>query len=102
MKLWKPTACKMMNFFGRRVPLDRGSSFCTGAPAPRFSSVSWSGVGGLRYQLVFEPPQEHHAAPTGLGPDAQLLKRLEHYIYDAPDHWYIWNELHHLEQFQTA
>ena len=48
------------------------------------------------------PPAEHHAAPTGLGPDAQLLKRLEHYIYDHPDHWYIWKELRHLEQFQAA
>ena len=102
MKLWKPTACKMMNFFGRRVPLDRGVELLhrrTGAP---ILLGLMERHGGLRYQLVFEQPQEHLAAPTGLGPDAQLLKRLEHYIYDAPDHWYIWNELNHLEQFQTA
>ena len=102
MKLWKPTACKMMNFFGQRVPLDRGVELLsrrTGAP---ILLGLMERLGGLRYQLVFEQPQEHLAAPTRLGPDAQLLKRLEHYIYDAPDHWYIWNELHHLEQFQAA
>jgi KDO2-lipid IV(A) lauroyltransferase len=102
MKQWKPTAHKVMNFFGRRVPLDRGVELLhrrTGAP---ILLGLMERCAGLRYQLIVEAPQEHHAAPTGLGPDAQLLKRLEHYVYDAPDHWYIWNELHHLEQYQTA
>ena len=102
MEAWKPTAHKVMNLFGRRVQLDRSVELLhrrTGAPV---LLGLMERVGRQRYQLVLEAPQEHHAAPTGLGPDAQLLKRLEHYIYDAPDHWYIWNELHHLEQLQTA
>ena len=99
---WKPTAHKVMSFFGRRVQLDRAVELLhrrTGGPG---LLGLMERVGQQRYQLVLEAPQEHHAAPTGLGPDAQLLKRLEHYIYDAPDHWYIWNELHHLDQHQAA
>ena len=102
MSSWKPTANKVMNFFGRRVALDRTVELLhrrTGAPV---LLALMERVGTLNYQLVLESPQEHHAAPTGLGADAQLLKRLEHYIYDAPDHWYIWKDLHHLEQFQPA
>lgn len=102
MKAWKPAAGKVMNFFGRRVHLDRAVELLhrrTGAPV---LLGLMERVGRQRYQLVLEGPQEHHAAPTGLGPDAQLLKRLEHYIYDFPDHWYIWNELHHLDQHRAA
>jgi lauroyl/myristoyl acyltransferase len=102
MGSWKPTSHKMMNFFGRRVPLDRTVELLhrrTGAPV---ILALMERVGSLRYQLVLETPQEHHAAPTGLGPDAQMLKRLEHYVYDSPDHWYIWKDLHHLEQQQPA
>ncbi len=99
---WKPAAEKVMSFFGRRVRLDRAVEVLhrrTGAP---ILLGLMERVRRQSYQLVLEAPHEHHAAPTGLGPDAQLLKRLEHYIYDAPDHWYIWNELHHLEQHQAA
>jgi lauroyl/myristoyl acyltransferase len=102
MGSWRPAPEKVMNFFGRRVPLDRAVELLhrrTGAPI-LLGLVERTG--GLNYHLVFEAPQEHHAAPIGLGPDAQLLKRLEHYIYDAPDHWYIWKDLHHLEQLQPA
>jgi KDO2-lipid IV(A) lauroyltransferase len=102
MESWKPTAHKVMNLFGRRVALDRTVELLhrrTGAPV---LLALMERVGALRYQLVLESPQEHHAAPTGLGPDAQMLKRLEHYVYDAPDHWYIWKDLHHLEQLQPA
>lgn len=102
LEVWKPTADKVMSFFGRRVQLDRAVELLhrrTGAPV---LLGLMERVGRQRYQLVIEAPQEHHAAPTGLGPDAQLLKRLEHYIYDAPDHWYIWNELHLLEQHRAA
>jgi len=102
MDAWKPAAGKVMSFFGRKVRLDRAVELLhrrTGAPV---LLGLMERVGRRGYQLVLEAPQEHHAAPTGLGPDAQLLKRLEHYIYDAPDHWYIWNELHHLEQLQAA
>ncbi len=102
MDTWKPAAGKVMSFFGRRVQLDRAVELLhrrTGAPV---LLGLMERVGGQRYQLVLEAPQEHHAAPIGLGPDAQLLKRLEHYIYDAPDHWYIWNELHLLEQLRAA
>jgi Kdo2-lipid IVA lauroyltransferase/acyltransferase len=102
MSSWKPTAHKVMNFFGRRITLDRTVELIhrrTGAPV---LLALMERVGTMRYQLVLETPQEHHAAPTGLGPDAQLLKRLEHYVYDAPDHWYIWKDLHHLEQLQPA
>lgn len=102
MDAWKPSADKVMSFFGRRVQLDRAVELLhrrTGAPV---LLALMERVGRQRYQLVLETPQEHHAAPTGLGPDAQLLKRLEHYIYDAPDHWYIWHELHHLEQYQAT
>jgi len=102
MKAWKPTADKVMSFFGRRVQLDRAVELLhrrTGAPV---LLGLMERVGRQRYQLVLEEPQEHHAAPTGLGPDAQLLKRLEHYIYDSPDHWYIWDELHHLDRHQAA
>ncbi len=102
MSSWKPTANKVMNFFGRRVALDRTVDLLhrrTGAPV---LLALMERVGAMNYQLVLESPQEHHAAPTGLGPDAQLLKRLEHYIYGAPDHWYIWKELHLLDQLQPA
>jgi len=102
MESWKPTAHKVMNLFGRRVALDRTVELLqrrTGAPV---LLALMERVGALNYQLVLEAPQEHHAAPTGLGPDAQMLKRLEHYVYDAPDHWYIWKDLHHLEQQQPA
>jgi lauroyl/myristoyl acyltransferase len=102
METWKPAAHKLMNFFGRRVPLDRTVELLhrrTGAPV---LLALMERVGALRYQLVLEQPEEHHAAPIGLGPDAQMLKRLEHYIYDSPDHWYIWKDLRHLDQLQTA
>lgn len=102
MDAWKPAAAKVMSFFGRRVQLDRAVEVLhrrTGAP---ILLGLMERVGRQNYQLVLEAPQEHHAAPTCLGPDAQLLKRLEHFIYDAPDHWYIWNELHHLEQYQPV
>jgi lauroyl/myristoyl acyltransferase len=102
MECWKPTAHKVMSLFGRRIALDRAVELLhrrTGAPV---LLALIERVGALRYQLVLETPEEHHAAPIGLGPDAQLLKRLEHYIYDLPDHWYIWKELRHLEQFQAA
>ena len=102
MSSWKPTASKVMNLFGRRVTLDRTVELLhrrTGAPV---LLALMERVGTMNYQLVIEPPHEHHAAPTGLGPDAQLLKRLEHYIYEAPDHWYIWKDLHHLEHLQPA
>ena len=102
MEVWKPTADKVMSFFGRRVRLDRAVELLhrrTGAP---ILLGLMERVGRQNYQLVLEAPQEHHAAPTGLGPDALLLKRLEHYIYDAPDHWYIWDELYHLDQLKTA
>jgi lauroyl/myristoyl acyltransferase len=102
MSSWKPTPSKVMNFFGRRVALDRTVELLhrrTGAPV---LLALMERVGTMNYQLVIESPQEHHAAPTGLSPDAQLLKRLEHYIYDAPDHWYIWKDLHHLEHLQPA
>ena len=102
MESWKPAAHKMMNFFGRRVPLDRTVELLhrrTGAPV---LLALMERVGALRYQLILEKPQEHHAAPIGLGPDAQMLKRLEHYVYDAPDHWYIWKDLRHLDQLQPA
>ena len=102
MKAWKPTADKVMSFFGHRIQLDRAVELLhrrTGAPV---LLGLMERVGRQRYQLVLEEPQEHHAAPTGLGPDAQLLKRLEHYIYDSPDHWYIWNEMHHLDQHLAA
>lgn len=102
MKLWKPSAHKMMNFFGHRVPLDRAVELLHRRSGSPVVLGLMERLGNWRYQLVFETATEHHAAPTGLGPDAQLLKQLEHYIYDAPDHWYIWNDLHHLEQFQTA
>ena len=61
----------------------------------------WFG-GRLRYDLVFEPPCEHQAAPVRLGPDAQLLKRFEHYVYDHPDHWYLWQEVADLDRFDAA
>lgn len=102
MSSWKPTAHKVMNLFGRRVTLDRTVELLhrrTGAPV---LLALMERDGAMNYRLVIESPQEHHAAPTGLGPDAQLLKRLEHYVYDAPDHWYIWKDLRHLEQLQTA
>jgi lauroyl/myristoyl acyltransferase len=102
LESWKPTAHKTMNLFGRRVALDRTVELLhrrTGAPV---LLALMERVGSLRYQLVLEKPQEHHAAPTGLGPDAQMLKRLEHYIYDAPDHWYIWKDLQHLERLRPA
>jgi lauroyl/myristoyl acyltransferase len=102
MESWKPVAHKTMNFFGRRVPLDRTVELLhrrTGAPV---LLALMERVDALRYQLVLEKPQEHHAAPIGLGPDAQMLKRLEHYVYDAPDHWYIWKDLRHLDQLQLA
>lgn len=102
MESWKPTSHKVMNLFGRRIALDRAVELLhrrTGAPV---LLALIERVGALRYQLVVEAPEEHHAAPTGLGPDAQLLKRLEHYVYDHPDHWYIWKELGLLEQFQAA
>lgn len=99
---WKPSAHKVMTFFGRRVQLDRTVEVLhrrTGAPV---LLGLMERRGRWNYQLVFETPQEHHPAPTGLGPDAQLLKRLEHYIYDHPDHWYLWKDLHHLEQLRPA
>jgi lauroyl/myristoyl acyltransferase len=102
MASWKPTAHKVMTFFGRRVPLDRTVELLhrrTGAPV-LLALVERVGV--LKYQLILETPQEHYAAPTGLGPDAQLLKRLEHYVYDLPEHWYIWKDLRHLEQLPAA
>lgn len=102
MASWKPTADKVMTFFARRVALDRAVELLhrrTGAP---ILLGLMERARGMNYRLVFEGPAEHQAAPTGLGPDAQLLKRLEHYIYDAPDHWYIWKDLHHLEQFASA
>lgn len=99
---WKPSPLKVMNLFGRRVQLDRGVELLqrrTGAPT---LLGLMERVGRRNYHLVLETPQEHHAAPTKLGPDAQLLKRLEHYVYDHPDHWYIWRDLAHLEHFQSA
>ena len=102
MESWKPTAGKVMNLFGRRVALDRSVELLhrrTGAPV---ILGLMERVGRRNYHLALEAPQEHHAAPTRLGPDAQLLKRLEHYIYDHPDHWYIWKDLGHLENFQPA
>ncbi len=102
IKHWRPRAGKVMNLFGRRVSLDRTVELLhrrTGAPV---LLALMERVGRHRYQLVFEAPAEHHAAPTGLGPDAQLLKRLEHYIYDRPDHWYIWKELAHLKELQPT
>lgn len=102
MKHWKPTAHKMMNFFGRRVPLDRAVELLHKRSGSPVVLGLMERLGDWRYQLVFETASEHLAAPIGLGPDAQLLKQLEHYIYDAPDHWYLWNDLHHLERFQAA
>jgi lauroyl/myristoyl acyltransferase len=102
MEAWKPTSHKVMTFFGRRVPLDRTVELLhrrTGAPV---LLALMERTSALRYQLVLEAPEEHHAAPTGLGPDAQMLKRLEHYVYDHPDHWYIWKDLRHLDQLQPA
>lgn len=98
IKHWRPTTSKVMTFFGQRVCLDRTAEVLqerTGAP---LLLGLMERVGGRRYQLVFESPREHVPAPTGLGPDAQLLKRLEHYIYDCPEHWYQWKDLVHLEQ----
>ena len=98
MSSWKPTAHKVMNFFGRRVA--SGPDGGTAAPAYRRTDPPCphgTSPARMNYQLVIEAPQEHQAAPTGLGADAQLLKRLEHYVYDAPDHWYIWKELHYLD-----
>jgi lauroyl/myristoyl acyltransferase len=105
MEAWKPTEHKVMKLFGRRVQLDRSVELLhrrTGAPVLLGLVERVGRAWRQEYQLTLEEPQEHHAAPTGLGPDAQLLKRLEHFIYDAPDHWYIWNELHHLKQYQAA
>jgi lauroyl/myristoyl acyltransferase len=102
MESWRPTSSKVMNLFGRRVALDRSVELLhrrTGAPVVLGLMER---VGRRNYHLVLEAPHEHHAAPTRLGPDAQLLKRLEHYIYDHPDHWYIWKDLQHLENFQSA
>jgi lauroyl/myristoyl acyltransferase len=94
---WRPAEHKVMTLFDRKVRLDRTIEILqrrTGAPV---LMGLMERVRGGRYQLIIEPPSEHHPAPTGLGPDAQLLKRLEHYIYDYPDHWYIWKEMAHLE-----
>jgi lauroyl/myristoyl acyltransferase len=102
MESWKPSANKVMNLFGRRVALDRSVELLqrrTGAPV---LLGLMQRVERRNYHLIVETPQEHHAAPTKLGPDAQLLKRLEHYIYDHPDHWYIWKDLQHLENLPAA
>lgn len=102
LESWKPARHKLMNFLGLRVPLDRTLEIlCRRTGAPVLLGLM-ERVGCGNYQLVFEAPREHLAAPTGLGADAQLLKRLEHYIYDAPDHWYIWKDLEHLEQIAAA
>jgi len=97
-KLWKPSDSKVMNFMGQRVRLDRAVELIQRrTDAPVLLGLV-ERVASRRYQLIFEQPEEHFHAPTGLGPDAQLLKKLEHYIYDYPAHWYNWKDLSHLEQ----
>jgi lauroyl/myristoyl acyltransferase len=90
---WKATGGKVMKFFGRQIMLDRAVELLqrrSGAPV-LLGLMERVGIRG--YELVIESPSEHLPAPTGLGQDAQLLKRLEHYIYDRPGQWYIWNEI---------
>jgi lauroyl/myristoyl acyltransferase len=102
LKHWKPAETKVMRLFGRRVRLDRTVELLhrrTGAPV--LLGLVQRGPAG-RYRLIVEGPEEHHAAPTRLGPDAQLLKRFEHFVYDHPDHWYLWNELHRLDGLAAA
>ena len=98
IKHWKPTTSKVMTFFGHRIRLDRTAEIIQGRTGAPLLLGLMERIGGRRYQLVFESPREHVPAPTGLGPDAQLLKRLEHYIYTYPEHWYLWKDLSHLEK----
>ena len=103
LKHWRPAETKVMRLFGRRVRLDRTVELLhrrTGAPV--LLGLVERIAAGRGYRLLVEAPEEHYAAPTRLGPDAQLLKRLEHFIYDRPDHWYLWNELRHLENLAAA
>lgn len=99
---WKPTGSKVMNFFGRQIMLDRAVEILqrrSGAPT-LLGLMERVGLRG--YQLVIETPSEHLPAPTRLGHDAQLLKRLEHYIYDRPGQWYIWNEVETLGSLRPS
>jgi lauroyl/myristoyl acyltransferase len=97
-KHWKPSEEKVMNFMGKRVRLDRAVELIQRRTEAPVLMGLMERVSSRRYQLIFEQPEEHFPAPTGLGHDAQLLKKLEHYIYDYPAHWYNWKDLSHLEQ----
>ncbi|HEY6000687.1 MAG TPA: lysophospholipid acyltransferase family protein [bacterium] len=99
---WRPSAAKIMNFFGRRAALDRALEVLQRRSGSPLLLGLMERLPGRRYQLVLESPVEHHAAPTGLGDDALLLKRLEHHVYEAPDHWYNWKELQRIEQPAAA
>ena len=99
---WKPTDRKIMNFFGDQIMLDRAVELLQRRSGAPVLLGLMERVGGRNYQLVIESPAEHMPAPTGLGHDAQLLKRLEHYIYDRPGHWYIWKELDALRSMAVS
>ncbi len=102
MENWRPSAGKEMNFFGRRVRLDRTVEILQRRSGAPLLLGLMERRAGWSYELVFESPCEHFPAPIGLGPDAQLLKRLEHYIYDRPGQWYIWNEVGSLGSLRAS
>ncbi len=90
---WRPCHTKVMSFFGRRIRLDRTVELLQRRTGAALLLGLMERVGGGRYQLNFEVPSEHLPAPTGLGPDAQLIKRVEHYIYSFPEQWYNWKDV---------
>jgi len=90
---WRPCHGKVMSFFGRRICLDRTVELIQRRTGAALMLGLMERVGGGRYQLAFEAPSEHLPAPTGLGPDAQLIKRVEHYIYSFPEQWYNWKDV---------
>jgi lauroyl/myristoyl acyltransferase len=99
---WRPTDRKVMNFFGSQIMLDRAVELLQRRSGAPVLLGLMERLGSRNYQLVIESPAEHMPAPTGLGHDAQLLKRLEHYIYDRPGHWYIWKEITALSSFAVS
>jgi lauroyl/myristoyl acyltransferase len=94
---WRPSHGKVMSFFGKRVRLDRTVELLQRRTGAALLLGLMERAGGGRYQLSFEVPSEHLPAPTGLGPDAQLIKRVEHYIYSFPEQWYNWKDLRLLD-----
>ena len=94
---WRPCHGKVMSLFGRRICLDRTVELLQRRTGAALLLGLMERARGGRYQLSFEAPSEHLPAPTGLGPDAQLIKRVEHYIYSFPEQWYNWKDVRLLD-----